>query len=582
LNMKTAPFTYRSQRSVKFLLITFLGVDIDHQAVEVAQLALYLKLLEEETTATARGYQLEFHETLLPPLNKNIICGNSLVDADILEGSLFDSHEERRMNPMNFVDRFPDIMKKGGFDVIIGNPPYIRIQTLQETNPRAAEYLARHYQSASKGNYDIYVAFVERGLDLLGKEGRASWILPHKFFNAKYGQPLREKLSRGHHVSQIVHFGHHQVFKGPTTYTCLLFLTKQRSPACKFVKVEDIDAWASKSEGIENEVSASKIGSGYWTFTSGSSAALLERLLSFPCNLEQATSRIFQGIKTSADKIYIVEERSREGNRVKVFSPQLNRDDIWLEKDLLHPLIKGGDSRAFQLVPTDRLILFPYAVGEDESNYLIPQKELKAEYPLTWEYLTNNKEYLSAREHGRFKGPEWYQYGRSQALDVIALPKIFTPDLAAHVSFSIDETGDYFFTGGVAGGYGLLFREGFTAKYCLGLLNSRLMEWIISRTTTQMRGGYYSFEARFIRNLPIRRIDFSNSEDKKRHDRMVDLVSSITEAKKRLRGSITDRDISYYESRCVSIMRNIDTLVYELYGLSDEEIQNVEGLDERE
>jgi adenine-specific DNA-methyltransferase len=107
------------------LLNNIYGVDLDAQAVEVAQLSLFLKLLEEETTATARNHQLEFRETMLPSLDKNIIHGNSLIGWDILEGRLFDSEEERKLHPLDFEQAFSDIMRRGGFDAIIGNPPYV-------------------------------------------------------------------------------------------------------------------------------------------------------------------------------------------------------------------------------------------------------------------------------------------------------------------------------------------------------------------------------------------------------------------------------------------------------------------------
>lgn len=213
-------------------MLNIYGVDIDAQAVEVAQLSLYLKLLEDETTASAHQQQMALREALLPSLSKNIVSGNSLIGWDILEGKLFDSGEERKLNPMSFEDAFPEVMKGGGFDAIVGNPPYIRIQTLQDTNPESVEYFGRHYAAASKGNYDIYVVFVERALGLLSEQGKLGYILPHKFFNAKYGEPLRKLLSEGQHLSHIVHFGDAQVFKGASTYTNLFLQTSPPRQRC--------------------------------------------------------------------------------------------------------------------------------------------------------------------------------------------------------------------------------------------------------------------------------------------------------------------------------------------------------------
>ena len=122
----TLRLSLRQRREI--LLNNIYGADVDSQAKEVAQLSLYLKMLEDETTASAKTYQFEMREALLPSLNKNIVCGNSLIGWDILDGKLFETGDDRKLNPMSFENIFPEIMKAGGFDAIVGNPPYVRIQ----------------------------------------------------------------------------------------------------------------------------------------------------------------------------------------------------------------------------------------------------------------------------------------------------------------------------------------------------------------------------------------------------------------------------------------------------------------------
>jgi hypothetical protein len=220
--------------------------------------------------------------------------------------------------------------------------------------------------------------------------------------------------------------------------------------------------------------------------------------------------------------------------------------------------------------------LFPYASQKGGSAELIPEKIFKTSYPRTWTYLSENKRYLENREYGKMLGSRWYGYVYPKALDVMALPKIFTPDIAPHSLFSVDKTGELFFTGGVSGGYGILVRPEHSREYVLGLLNSKLLEWMIHQTATQMRGGWYSYESRFIRGLPIRIVGFSNSNDRARHDRMVQLVEQILDSKNQLAAARTERDKTFYESKCASLDRQIDQLVYELYGLTEEEIAIVE------
>ncbi|MEE8389712.1 MAG: N-6 DNA methylase, partial [Anaerolineae bacterium] len=220
----------------RILLNNIHGVDIDRQAVEVTKLSLLLKVLEGETEETL-GQQLSlWRERALPDLGNNIKCGNSLIGPDYFAAQLMPGEEEmRRVNPFDWEAEFPEVMAAGGslagsgqgFDCVTGNPPYIRIQTMKEWAPTEVEFYKQRYAAASKGNYDIYVVFVERALQLLNEQGRMGYILPHKFFQAKYGQPLRQLLAGGKHLAEIVHFGDQQIFTGASTYTCLLFLDKK-------------------------------------------------------------------------------------------------------------------------------------------------------------------------------------------------------------------------------------------------------------------------------------------------------------------------------------------------------------------
>jgi hypothetical protein len=140
----------------------------------------------------------------------------------------------------------------------------------------------------------------------------------------------------------------------------------------------------------------------------------------------------------------------------------------------------------------------------------------------------------------------------------------------------LDETGDVFFTGGVAGGYGILTSPEFSREYILGLLNSRLLEWFLRKTATQMRGGYYSYESRFIRHLPIRPIDFADPADRERHDRMVSLVEEMLALHRQLAAARTEHEQTNLKRQIDAADRRIDRLVYDLYGLTEEEIRIIE------
>jgi hypothetical protein len=206
----------------KILTQNIYGVDLDAAAVEVTQLSLYLKMLEDENRTTLERERELFAEAvaLLPPLQDNIKCGNSLIASDfsIVPEDLV------RVHAFDWPVQFASIMKAGGFDAVIGNPPYIRIQGFPEDQ---IAYFGNNYRAAT-GNYDIYVNFVERGLNLLSKTGRLGMILPNKFMRTDYGLGLRTLLGEKKAVAGIIDFGAEQVFEA-TTYTCLLFLSRNRS-----------------------------------------------------------------------------------------------------------------------------------------------------------------------------------------------------------------------------------------------------------------------------------------------------------------------------------------------------------------
>ncbi|WP_233455475.1 TaqI-like C-terminal specificity domain-containing protein [Dolichospermum flos-aquae] len=353
-------------------------------------------------------------------------------------------------------------------------------------------------------------------------------------------------------------------------------MKKSQQSDLEMEKVIDLMDWKIHNNGQTGIINHLLVSSSEWNFTLGEDAKIFTKLQQIKSTLEDVTERIFQGIKTSADKIYIVEELSREDNLIQVFSKQ-KQTAYWLESKLLHPLIKGGDSKRYYLSKTNKLIIFPYMLKNNGSMELISMNIFEKEYPSTWNYLLDNRNYLESRENSKMLGENWYGYSRFQALNVMALPKIFTPDIATGSSFTWDKTGEIFFTGGVAGGYGILVKSNYSWEYILGLLNSKVLEFYLKKLSTSMRGGYYSFESRFIRNLPIKVIDNSQIPEKKKHDLIVNLVQQMLSLHEKINEVNTPPAKKMIQQQIQATDRQINQLVYELYELTDAEITMIEG-----
>ncbi|MDQ2976471.1 MAG: Eco57I restriction-modification methylase domain-containing protein, partial [Acidobacteriota bacterium] len=314
---------------------------------------------------------------------------------------------------LHFLEVF---QRKDGFDVLIGNPPYIRLQTLQNSAPKQAEYLKSHYVAASKGNFDIYVVFVERGLRLLQEQGNLAYILPHKFFNVAYGERLRDLLAGGEHVSQIVHFGHHQVFPGASNYICLLFLEKTQTPLLRFVTVDDLGAWFENQKGSERLLSAAELNSTEWDFTNETAKPLLQKLAHETVRLLDLPAAMSRGSSTGSDAVFVIEKSSEA-----------------LEKSLLRVPVFAADFGRYLFKPEGRWsVIFPYRRGEDGFRPYV-EMELKTSCPKTFSYLKSQLDVLKRRKHSS----RWFGFSAPRNLDLHERAQILVPLLARHGSCAL-------------------------------------------------------------------------------------------------------------------------------------------------
>jgi hypothetical protein len=556
----------------RILLSHIHGVDIDPQAVEVTKLSLLLKVLEGESAERVDASRRLFHERALPDLANNIKCGNSLIAPDFYDDvqmSLFDDEQRLKINVFDWKQEFSEIMRTGGFDAVIGNPPYIRIQTLRATQPYAADYLAR-YRSAKAGGYDIYVVFAEKAINLLCNSGRSGLIIPHKFLNAQYGEGLRRLVTDGRHLSHLVYFGHQQVFKGATTYTCLFFCDAVPRDSIRYTEVFSLNDWRDDLGGCtESAVSASTLSANAWAFRPGTTGALCAKIEAAGPTLE-TIAEIFVGVQTSADKIYHLDVCSRSDGTITANDPARSRL-FSLESGIAHPLVSGAHVKRYGLHDDEKVILFPYRAD----GRLLPETALRREYPLAYKYLFTHRRALEDREKRKFADNAWYRFGRNQNIGRQHQPKLCVPRLVDRLRCACDLTGDVVMDNVDVNG--VVCRSGVTInlRYLAGLLNSRLLGWFFPNVSAPFRGGWYSANRQFLGRVPIR-TDFASPKDATLRDGIVDAVEIELALFHDFRRAQTAHSKMAVQRQIAATDRKIDELVYGLYGLTDEEIKVVE------
>ncbi|PZR76095.1 MAG: restriction endonuclease subunit M [Chthoniobacterales bacterium] len=569
----------------RILLQNIFGVDIDAQAVETTKLSLLLKVLEGESEQSLATQLRFFHERALPDLGRNIKCGNSLIGPDFYEQSemlFLDEDERYRINVFDWNAEFPGIMKGGGFDAVIGNPPYIRSQTLGELQRR---YYERRFKAAT-ATYDIYVLFFERALSIASKQGHVGMILPNKFFTTDYGRGLRALLAEPNRVEQIVDFEDGQVFSRAGTYTCLLFVGPNAGKAAQYARLGKVFKESGKTRVAqllrENEIDFKPLkltrGGERWTLAVGEIGDLLLKLQRNFEPLSILKPHIFQGLKTSADKTYLLQVVKQKGA-----SSECRTDDgnsVVVESDILRPVVRGEHVRRYSIDRSSGLhIVYPYEIDANGRATVLPSKTLEKKFPRAWNYLVANKSVLGARDRGIWANrADWYAYARSQNLSAFVGPKLLLPYMTTRLRTAPDLSDDLFFVNITTGGYGARFEdERHSLLYIAGLLNSRLLDRTVRQLTNAFRGGYFAVNKQALERLPFRAINFTDAVDKERHDRMVSLVERMLALHKRLLAATAAHQTITIQRQIDATDAQIDKLVYELYDLTADEIKIVEG-----
>ena len=564
-------FAYHSESILENNLF---GVDLNEESVEIAKLSLWLRTAEPNRK--------------LNSLNDNIKCGNSLIDDAAVAGD----------KAFNWQQEFPQVFAKGGFDVVIGNPPYVRQELFKEIKP----YLEANYECYNSVA-DLYTYFIEKGILLLNSKGIFSFILPNKFLKAGYGFEIRKVIKKHNKLELIYDFDDYPVFDDATTYPIIYIINNNWDD--NYFKYSEINKRIDTNDPIsklltmEVNVNYTSLADEGWQFQNTKNASLLDKIKSCSKPLKEVVqNKIFRGVSTGKNEVFIID---------KVTADKLinKRNEKFIRR-----IVTGKEVKRNSLV-FDYLYLL-YIPWEYDLDF---DENIKT-------YLLENKDILSNRPEvieGRFNWWCLSRYGSKNA-EYLFKPKIIYPRINNQGNFYYDSSGEYSLSDNN-------FFISTDNKFLIPILNSKLIYYYLKSIASTLQGGYLDFRRPYIETIPIKNIN--NSEEQvftEKADLMLSLNKSLQEASAKFQRSCQRKfeninlnkklqdwyQLSYADfikelskqkiklslsqeaewstyfdeekSKALALQNQItatdaaiDRMVYTLYGLSEEEIGIVEG-----
>lgn len=440
---------------------------------------------------------------------------------------------------------FPEVLNNDGdfigFDAIIGNPPYIRVQHLGHN---LIDYYKTNYTSFFQ-KADIYLLFIEKAISLLKRNYGLSFINPTLFMSSDYGQGLREFLSH-YQVSRIIDFGDLPIFEEAITYTGIYFINKSIPTNIEFKKIHSLaNITITLNEQVYEVFNQANFGKQNWVLKNDTHNVLINKLQANK-NLEDLAV-INSGCFTGYDKAFFVDEKAIL--------------DYKLEVDIIKPVIMGKEPKKYNLQKPIKKCIYPYQSGLDNETEIIEENLFKSLYPNCYNYLLNYKNKLENRMDSRktFKEMErvWYSYTRKGLINIFNEKKILVGYIVSKNTYCLDEIGYMFSVGRV---FAIQTNDKKQSEIILGILNSKLSEFLMSSLCPIKQGGFFKISSQYLNSFPI-----------------PNLEGEVCNEIKKLVIKIQESTINSKKQEIIKLEKEIDQLVYKLYNLTDEEIAIVEG-----
>ncbi|MBR5316807.1 MAG: Eco57I restriction-modification methylase domain-containing protein [Lachnospiraceae bacterium] len=498
------------------------GVDIDVHAVEVSKFSLLIKLIEDETPASVKECV-----PILPDLSLNIKNGNALIERKDFAADEVDISLLCQIRPFEW----EDINEGRGFDVIVGNPPYVKTEDIHVLESECEfEIYKKKYQSAYK-QFDKYFLFIERAISLLKEDGKLCYIVPNKFYKISAGQELRRLLAA--HMIQLDDFGDLQLFADKTTYCSIIFAGKKSNEEIRYRNITSVTSLWTGEEQENIIVNTNMLDESPWRLSTDI------EFMKMIANIEEKgmtlaqVADIFNGIQTSAERpkpVYWFGKDEILSETEEELVVQKFGKEYHIEKGILKPYFKPTkvDEKGmgtYSLLRTDKRIIFPYC----SDGSLIDIKTMQEEYSGTYQYLLDCYELLVPKCLNGGKGRDiknasadtWYQYGRTQALTAfVDTPKLIVRVLSKEPMYAYDRHDMLIASGGTAGYCAIakLPDSKYDLFYIQAWLNHPFTEKLFQIMGSDFEGGFTARGTYLLKKIPFVDLDFDDENQKGLYD----------------------------------------------------------------
>lgn len=549
------------------------GIDIDPHAVEVAKFSLLIKLIEDETTPS-----VSTESPILPDLDKNVLYGNSVISRKELVGLEVSRNDLIEIAPFDW-----NCINNGeNFDVIIGNPPYVKTEEMLTLLP-TAEFAAykKSYRTPHK-QFDKYFVFIEQAIRKIKTGGYVCYIVPNKFFKIGAGEKLRELIAAKQMLMHLDDFGDAQLFADRTVYSSIVLLKNSLQETFTYSNINSVnELWAGE---VSNSIELKSIILNKLPWRLSTDMEFLKLLQSLDEVAVPLTNFVefFNGIQTSAERptpIYWFAQSEVVSESDNIVEIKRDGKTYIIEKAILHPYFKPTKRaerglNSYSQIETDKRIIFPY----NSDGQLISIDEMRSSYPGTLAYLEAHYDRLlprslsprGVRDVPTATPETWYQYGRTQALtSFINTPKLIVGVLSKDPMYVLDHNDFLIASGGTAGYVAAKRKAGspYALEYIQAWLSHPITERIIEITGSDFEGGFIARGTFVLSTLPFVELNLNNESERAIYERVVSASQEIYQINDELTAHPAKRIAAQLLAQKDALIAEIQRIIERVYRL---------------